>query len=218
MNPAAPLFATGTRVAGFVLVLGYVSGLVPGAVVSLVGGLALITFGRALLLDRHGTSIAATALAIAAGALGVAALRWGTLTIEELVGVQSVLGPTVLVGPESAALATGVALAATIAAVAVWSTEPLVSERPARLWSRAEGILAIAGAVLVFAAPAAGGSFSNLVTEPAELIVPLAGLAVGTAAVVSAPRLLRSTRIRWILLVVSAVAVLASAAVVAGTL
>ena len=50
MNPAAPAFATGTRVAGVVLIVGYLSGLVPGQIVSLVGGLALITFGRMLLL------------------------------------------------------------------------------------------------------------------------------------------------------------------------
>ena len=215
MNPAAPLFATTTRVAGVVLVFGYLSGLVPGAVVSIVGGLALITFGRGLLLDRHGTAIAASALAIAAGALGVAALRWSTLSLEELVGVQSVLGPTVFVGPQNAALATTVALGAAILSVAVWSTEPLVDERRGRIWSRVEGVLAIAAAVVVFAAPAVGGSVSNLFSDPIELAPPLAALSIGGAAVFFAPRVLKSTRVRWVILAVCGLVVVAAAALVA---
>ena len=215
MNPTAPIFATGTRVAGAVLVLGYVSGLVPGAVVSLAGGLALMTFGRALLLDRRGTSVAGAALAIAAGALGVAGLRWGTLSLEELVGAQSVLGPTILVEPEEIAIAAGAALVAALVAVAVWSTEPVATEKTSIVWSRVEAILAVAAAVLVFAAPATGGGLGELVSEPVELAPAAGALMGGVAAVFLAPRLFRSPRVRWVLLALSGAAVIASAAVMA---
>lgn len=218
MNPFVPVFSTGTRVAGAVLVAGYLSGLVPGAVVSLVGGLALITFGRALLLDRTGTAVAGAALAVAAGALGVAALRWGTLSLEGLVGVQSVLGSTVLVGPVATAVASGVALGAALLASFTWAAEPAGIDKPSRAWARFEGILAVLTAALVFAAPGAGGGLAQLVSHPAEVAVTTLVAAIGTAGVVVAPRLLRSTRLRWALVVASAVAVGASASVVAATL
>ena len=218
MNPAAPTFATGTRVAGAVLVAGYVSGLVPGAVVSLVGGLALITFGRALLLDRRATVVSGAALAIAAGALGVAALRWGTLSLRELVGVQSVLGPSVVVGPTEAAIASAVALGAAVVALAAWSIEPVGPDRRARVWSRVEATLGVLAATMVFAAPGSGGSFSELFARPTDAAVTAGVVAVGIALVVVAPRLFRSSRVRWILIALAAVATAGSAAVAASAL
>ena len=185
---------------------------------SLVGGLALITFGRALLLDRSGTAVSGVALAIAAGALGIAALRWGTLSLEGLVGAQSVLGPTILVGPEVPAIASGVALGAALLATAAWVTEPRGTDRLSRVWSRAEGILAVAAATIVFAAPGTGGSVGDLLAEPDEVAVTAASVVVGIAVVVLAPRLLRSTKVRWTVLVVSAVAVIAAAGLVAGSI
>ena len=218
MNPVAPTFATGIRVAGAVLVAGYVSGLVPGAVVSLVGGLALMTFGRALLLDRQGTAVLGAALAIVAGALGVSALRWGTLSLSELVGVQSVLGPSVAVGPTQAAVSSAVALGATLVALAAWSIEPTVDSRAQRVWSRTEGILGVLAAVMVFAAPGIGGGMGKLFGDPVEVAVTAGAIAVGVAAVVLAPRLIGSRRIRWILLAASAAAALSSAGLVASSL
>lgn len=218
MNPAAPTFATGTRVAGAVLVAGYVSGLVPGAVVSLVGGLALITFGRALLLDRRATVVSGAALAIAAGALGVAALRWGTLSLRELVGVQSVLGPSIVVGPTETAVASAVALGAAVIALAAWSIEPVGPDRRARVWSRVEAILGVLAATVVFAAPGSGGSFSELIARPTDAAVTAGVVAAGVALVVVAPRLFRSSRMRWILIAVAAVATAGAAAVAASSL
>ena len=218
MNPVAPVFATGTRVAGAVLIAGYVSGLVPGQVVSLVGGLALITFGRSLLLDRAGTAVAGAALAIAAGSLGIAALRWGTLSLEGLVGAQSVLGPTILVGPEGPALASAAALGAAFVATAVWSTEPRGVDRLSRAWGRFEALLGVFAAVLVFAAPGTGGGLDELFEHPEEIAVAGGAVVVGTAAVVIGPRLLRSARLRVVVLAVAGVAVAAAAAIVAGSL
>lgn len=218
MNPFVPVFATGTRVAGAVLMLGYLSGLVPGAIVSLVGGLALITFGRALLLDRGATAVSGAALAITAGALGIAALRWGTLSLGSLVGAQSVLGPTILVGPEASAVASGVALGAALVASAAWAVEPSGVDRASRIWAGFEGVLAVLAAALVFAAPGTGGGVAELFSEPAEIALTAAVVAIGTGVIVMAPRLLASRKLRWVLLGVSAVAVAASASIVAGSL
>ena len=198
--------------------VGYLSGLVPGAVVSLVGGLALMTFGRALLLDRAATAVSGAALAVAAGALGIAALRWGTLSLEGLVGAQSVLGPTILVGPQLPAIASGVALGAALVATAAWATEPRGIDRRSRVWSRIEGILAVLSATLVFAAPGSGGSLDDLFGEPQEVAVTLACIAAGVVVVLMGPRLLRSGQVRWAVLGVSAVAVIASAGLVAGSI
>jgi hypothetical protein len=218
LNPAAPAFATGTRVAGAVLIVGYLSGLVPGQIVSLVGGLALITFGRMLLLDRRDTAVAGAALAVAAGSLGIPALRWGTLSIESLVGAQSVLGPTIFVGPEGPAISSGVALAAAIVAIAAWSTQPVGLDRSARVWGRVEGIIAVLAIALVFAAPGSGGSLGSLFGEPVELAATAATIVGGVAVVLVASRILRSRKTRWTVLGVCAVAVAGAATVVAGSL
>lgn len=177
-----------------------------------------MTFGRALLLDRRGTSVAGAALAIAAGALGVAALRWGTLSLEELVGAQSVLGPTIFVGPETMAAAACVALVSALIAVGVWSTEPETTEKQARAWSRVEAFLAIASAVVVFAAPASGGGLTHLFSDPIDLLPAAGALAAGVLVVLAAPRLFRSSRVRWVVLAMSGAAVVASAAVMAASI
>ncbi|MBW3594128.1 MAG: hypothetical protein KY391_01010 [Actinobacteria bacterium] len=218
MNPAAPAFAIGTRVAGAVLIIGYLSGIVAGAVVSLVGALALITFGRALLLDRSGTAASGAALAVAAGALGIGALRWGTLSLSELVGAQSVLGPTIVVGPQLLALASTVALSASVVAVAAWATEPLGSDRAARVWGQLEGVLGVLAATLVFAAPGSGGSVGEFFSHPQEIAITAAVIAAGSVIVFLGPRLFGSRRVRWVALLTAGLAVAAAAALVAGSL
>jgi hypothetical protein len=112
--------AAGARVGGLVLALGYLTGWADGPLVVAVGGLALITFGRALLMGRADRVLSAAALAVIGGAVGVAALRWGTLELSELRSVQSVLGPTVLVGPEMAAAGAVLAGVAALVALMVW--------------------------------------------------------------------------------------------------
>jgi hypothetical protein len=103
-----------------VLALGYLTGLVSGPLVAAVGGLALNTFGRSLRMDRAGRGLAAAGFAVVAGALSIAAVRWGTLELAELRSVQAVLGPTLLVGPEPAAIAAIVATVAASVALGLW--------------------------------------------------------------------------------------------------
>lgn len=146
-------FITGTRVAGAVIALGYLLGLVPGSVVAVVGALALITFGRALMLEPRAALAVGGALAVIGGALGIAALRWGALGLPELRGVQSVLGPTVLVGPEQAAVATGVAAGASLVALAAWSAAPWPADRFQLVWAVAEACIGAFAVVTVFFDP-----------------------------------------------------------------
>ncbi|MGH2775540.1 MAG: hypothetical protein ACRDJT_08930 [Actinomycetota bacterium] len=112
--------SAGARAGGLVLALGFLTGLVDGPLVAAVGGLALITFGRCLRMDRADQALAAAGLAVIAGALGITALRWGSLELAELRSVQAVLGPTVLVGPEMTAVAVIVAAVAATLALALW--------------------------------------------------------------------------------------------------
>ena len=113
-------FSAGARVGGAVLALGYLTGLVNGPLVAVVGGLALITFGRSLRMDRASQTLAAAGLAVIAGCLGIAALRWGTLELAELRSVQAVLGPTIVVGPQPAATAAIIATVSGSLALGLW--------------------------------------------------------------------------------------------------
>jgi hypothetical protein len=151
-----------------VIALGYLFGLVGGPIVAVVGGLALITYGRCLLVDRATGIAAGAALAIVAGALGVGALRWGSLDLADLRGVQSVLGPTLLVGPDRAAAASAVAAGAALLALAVWMSSFAdgisLRSRKAILWLT-EGAIATLAVVTVFFDPAesalAGGDLAR---------------------------------------------------------
>lgn len=120
MIPAA---SSAARAAGAVVAAGFVLGVVAGPVTGVIGGLALVTFGRALTLDRVHEVRFALALAVLAGAIGIAVLRWGTLDLDDLRGVQAVLGPTVLVGPERAAAACIAAACGGILALGAWLEE-----------------------------------------------------------------------------------------------
>lgn len=151
-SPAA--FASGTRAAGIVIALGYLLGFLSGQIVAVVGGLALITYGRSLLLTRVSTGISGAAVAVIAGALGVGALRWETLELAELRGVQAVLGPTLLVGPAQTAAAAAVAAVAALVALAVWLSAPWPTTRTGFVWSGLEVVVAALAIVTVFFDPA----------------------------------------------------------------
>jgi hypothetical protein len=145
--------ASGSRAAGIAFSLGYLLGLVPGPIFAVVGGLALITFGRSLLLDRTGGVLAASALSVAAAALGVGALRWETVALEELRGVQSVLGPSVAVGPEDVALSSAIAAGAAVVALGVWSALGPRLDRSDRVWLGLEALVAALAVGTVFLDP-----------------------------------------------------------------
>ena len=109
-----------TRVAGAIGALGYLLGLVDGPFLGALAGLALIAFGRALIAPRGLELIAPLGFAVLAGASGVVALRWGTLEIADIRGVQGVLGPTIAVDPQVAAVAAGAAWLAATLALGIW--------------------------------------------------------------------------------------------------
>lgn len=200
--------------AGAVLMLGYLLGFVPGAVMSVVGGLGLITFGRCITADAGGAARAATALTILAGALGVAALRWGTISLQQIVGAQSVLGPSITVGPNVAAGAAWGALVAGVAAVGVWAAAPPsgspLARRPGHILEVAVVVLALS---LVFAAPGAGGSLGSVGSAPLEWAITLGVTVLGTAAALLVARH-AGGRAGWVVLGLTAVVVLAAGGVV----
>lgn len=212
-SPAA--FASGTRVAGLVITLGYLSGFVGGPVVAVVGGLALITYGRSLLLTRIPASIAGAAIAVLAGALGVGALRWEALDLAELRGVQAVLGPTVLIGPTQSAVATAIAAGGALLALAVWLSSPWPSTRLGLVWSGLEAIAAALAITTVFFDPAhvalgAGGAGS----VPAQLLRWAAAVAVAAGVASAAGWFLSKHEHLWraIPVVVAGAGVVAAAA------
>jgi hypothetical protein len=215
-------FSVGTRVAGGVIAAGYLFGLLPGPVVAVVGGLALVTFGRALLVSRLEGSLAGAALAIAGGGLGVGALRWGTLDLGELRSVQSVLGPTVLVGPNAAAAATAIAMTGAVLAVAVWL---LVPQPPRRLLppvsAALEAGLAALAIVTVFVEPIARPLDLTDAGDAAAVFAAWVGVTAGATAallVVSLVLARMGPLWRWVALAVSGVAVVVGAAMVASVL
>jgi hypothetical protein len=147
-------FSAATRAAGVVIALGYLLGLVPGPVVAVVGGLALVTFGRGLLCRRGDEALAGAALAVIAGALGVAALRWETLDLAAIRGVQAVLGPTVLVEPSAAATAAWLGASGGTVAMGAWLSVVRPSSASGWLWWALEGVVGALALVTVFWGPA----------------------------------------------------------------
>jgi hypothetical protein len=215
-------FSIGARVAGGVITAGYLLGLLPGPIVAVVGGLGLITFGRTLLVGRLEGGQAGAALAVAASALGVGALRWGTLDIGELRAVQSVLGPTILVGPDAAAAASIIAMTGAAVSVAVWL---LVPQPPRRLRPSAaaavEAGLAALAIVTVFADPVERPLDLSESGEAALVLAAWVGATVGATVVVLvfASALSRLGSVwRWGALAVSGLAVVVGAGLVASVL
>ena len=151
---SASAFSVAARAGGAVICLGYLLALVDGPVVAVVGGLALITFGRNLLLDHRGAALSGAGLAVIAASLGIAALRWGALDLSELRGVQSVLGPTVLVGPPAAAAATSLAAVAAVVGLAAWMARPWPEGRVMFGWWALEAALGSLAVVALFFEPA----------------------------------------------------------------
>lgn len=164
-----------------VVALGYLLGLVPGPVVAVVGGIAVTTFGRNLLIEKSGAVVAGAALAVLGGALGIAALRWGALELGDIRGVQSVLGPTVLVGPTQAAVASIVATAGAVLALAVWCSRPWPATRLQGLWWGLElGVGAFAIAT-VFLDPADSALGAGRVSEVVIQIARWVGVVAATS-------------------------------------
>ena len=198
--------------------MGYLLGLVHGPVVAVVGGLALITFGRNLLLEHHAAALSGAALAVMAAALGIAALRWGALDLDELRGVQAVLGPTLLVGPVQAAWATSIAAVAGFAGLVVWTARPWPSTRALFAWWSLEAALGSLALISLFFEPA--GIFERSNEGVSGLLGAFGAPILLTAAVAGAGRLLRAVPevVPVVLMLGSGAALAGSAAVLATAL
>jgi cytosine/uracil/thiamine/allantoin permease len=159
LNPRAPAFSVAARAAGSILAAVYLLGAVPGPVMAVVGALALVTFGRLLITDREEAALDAAALALLAAALLVGALRWRTLDLAEIRGAQTVLGPTLLLGPQTVAIAMGIAASAGTIALAEWEAFPRGGDVVDRFWWVSETLLGGLALVSIFWGPEiAGGS------------------------------------------------------------
>ena len=207
MSAAASIAA---RVAGAVTALGFLFGVVDGPIVAVVGALALIAFGRSLVTPPGTELIGPLAFAVVAGATGVVALRWSSLDLAAIRGVQAVLGPSVAVGPTEVAAATSVALAAGVLAAGLWLAEDLPGGALSPRWRWVE--TTIAGLVLatLFAGPQVAG-----VVEAATWLAAAAGT-TGLVAVVGRILGPRSTRLRVALIAGAGVLVTAAAGIAGG--
>ena len=138
--------------------------------------MALITYGRNLLLERNASLLSGAALAVLGGALGIAALRWGALDLGDIRGVQSVLGPTVLVGPTLAAAAAIVATVGACVALAVWSARPWPRARLEQGWWALELVVGSFAIATVFLDPARSALYAGSAGETALEIVRWIGV------------------------------------------
>ena len=199
LPPSLIAFSAGARVAGAVIMVGYLSGLVAGPVIAVVGGLALITFGRGLLLGRVEGASAGLALAVMAAALGVGALRWGTVGLADIRGVQAALGPTLLVGPERVAGAAILAGSSALVATAVWVGAMQWRDKGQLGWWLVEVVLAGFSIATVFWGPAlTGGSETGL-----EFLEAAGAMLAATLAIVGLSLGLSRLQPRWRVLAVA---------------
>jgi hypothetical protein len=214
--------AAGARAGGLVLALGYLTGLVGGPLAAAVAGLALITFGRCLRMDRIDQALAAAGLAVVAGALGIVAFRWGSMELAELRSVQAVLGPTLLVGPETTAVVVVVAAVAATLALALWVAALPVRGFGAWAWTGLETLAMALALVTVFWGPKVLLGLDGV--PDSEVVDSVAGWAAASAAAITLgigggllARLV-AARVRVAVMAVAALALLVSARLIAGAL
>ena len=137
--------------------VGYLAGLVDGPVLGILGGVALLSFGRSLASAGRGELIAPASFGVVAGAAGVVALRWGTLELDGIGGIQAVLGPIVSVDPAPVAAMASASLVAALVATGVGMTDPPAGIATPRWWWWAEiGTMSGVLALLFVSSPSAG--------------------------------------------------------------
>ena len=161
LGPPGP---TAARLAGVVIAGAYALGVVDGPVVAAVGGVALVTLGRAIVVDGIAPVVACVGLGIVAAATGVASIRWGTLEVAELHGAQAVLGPTIATGDTAVVAWSIVAALGGLIGVVLWAS---VDPPSGAAWDLVETTVVAATLVVVFA------------------VVPIASGVLGTAVVVA---------------------------------
>jgi hypothetical protein len=185
-SPYIEAVAVGVRVAGMIVALAYLTGWARGPLLAAAGGLALIAFGHALLLERIPSLVAAAGFAVATTALAAGALRWASLELVDLRGAQAVLGPTVLVEKAGSAqpwllpAAAWTAGIACVVALAIWIRFPRGEVWFSLLPWAGEIVVAALAVATVFWGPAATSFGSG---DGGEIWADLGRWALVTAAV-----------------------------------
>jgi hypothetical protein len=179
LSPTASIVA---RVAGAVAALGFILGAVDGPIVAVVGALALVAFGRALAAPAGTVFIGPLAFAVVAGATGVVALRWSSLEVPAIRGIQAVLGPTVAVEPRMLAAAAGVAFGAGVVAAGVWLADDLGASGLGRRWRWVEIVTVSLVLATLFAGPEPAGAIEAGIAAAAVAAATVLVALVGRAA------------------------------------
>lgn len=192
------------RVAGVVVALGYLLGVVDGPVLGAVGGLALVTLGRGLTAPRAFFLLVVGGFAVLAGSSGVVALRWATLDLADLRGLHGVLGPSLVVGPPLLAGACAAGALGGLGAAAVWLSHSGPDDGGALLWGAEVVAAGLLLGTLALGPDIAG--FGDLLWWSLPLVV--------TAAAALALRATRGLRTKVVLLGAASVLVVGGALVV----
>ncbi|MDQ4096079.1 MAG: hypothetical protein M3174_07750 [Actinomycetota bacterium] len=119
-RPGVVALSVFARVAGSVIALGFLLGLVPGPLAAVIAAVALVSFGRGLAPEATRAYLGLAAFGVVALTAAVGALRWGSSSLDAIRGAQAVLGPTLLIEPQNAAIGAGLAAAAGVLALSVW--------------------------------------------------------------------------------------------------
>ena len=155
--------------------------------------LGIASSGDALLLAALLGVAAADGVVFGVGALAALAtlLRWGSSSLPALAGAQSVLGPALVTGPETAVVSSVAAGVALVMAGALAARPRLAAALPAGIWAA----LVVAGPAATTSADfgiragaaVAGVAVSLVVMRwvPRRVALPLAGVAA-LVSVVSA--------------------------------
>jgi hypothetical protein len=178
--------------------------------VVVAGAIALVSAGKVLEEDGGVALVNVVGFAILVSALGVAALRWGTMDMADWRGIQAVIGPPLVVAPNSVAIGCGLAAGGGVLGTALWLRAP-AGGRTILVLRIAEA--SIAGLALTTAFWGPGITPGETASAVALEAGRWAGLTVGTALIAL---LLGVVVRRWSTRVQAALLVLAAAAVGAG--
>lgn len=198
------------RIAGLVLALPFLLGLLPGSLAAVAIGVAALGAARALASPAERVFPAA-AVVVFVAAVAVGAARWESLDLDFVRGAQAVLGPTVAVEPPQGAGAAAAAAVAGVAAFGLW----LGKLEPLELWW-AEAVTGALVLVTVFSGPALSGFGTPESFLRAVVWLLLVAAVTGIGVVVARWAGRREQKARWRLLGAAAVLTTASALVLAG--
>ena len=200
-----------------VIALGFLVGLVPGSLAAALGGIGLVTFGRLILSEARWAAIGGIGFGVVALAAIAGSLRWGTSSLDAIRGVQAVLGPTLAVEPQEAAIGAGLAAGGGTLGLALLLGASRSSGVWRFLWTCLEAIVVALLLATCFWGPAVAVSADGGAGEVARDVGGWA-VAVLAAAAPAVGLSLLSSRLRtvwaWVALVVAVAAVVAGAVLI----